>query len=768
MATHFGLSQRGFASTILLGLAAWAPAISAATFTVGPLAQGCTQSTVEEAVAATEGNPGPDIIRVTRSTTYTQQAISFSVTQEVTITGGFADCTTNVEDADFTTLDGSGGAQATVMTITADIGSIIHLRKLLITGGDVTSSSIAGGGIYYTGKGLLDIANSSISNNTGAFGGGINVGGTDDAAELDIGPNTTLYGNTAHYNGGGLFSNNIKTAIHGDDIVIDFNTATGITSGASNSGGYGGGIHIRACDRNSTVYIGSPGAGIGLGVVYSNSARYGGGVSIEGAQGCSSEGDAELRMYSIDPTRRTTIQANQASIAGGGVYTAPNNDWHNHADAYFWNVSIIGNTAPNASALFLGADGDFQGFGFQSIAIFNSDGAPAGAIACDAGRDCGEIRGNISSSGQVIDGEQFDSLSLARISVTANQGTELIRLHDVSIGSSLIAGNTSSARLIEAHRLIVGGSTIAGNTVGGPHVLGIDTDGYASIDGTIIWQPGKPALHNDGDLPHVLDVLGNEISTLTGSGSARLITAEPRFVDPAHGDYSLTAASPAVDFAPASIWHGRDLFGHDRDIDLVFVPDAYGPEDLGAFERQTLHPLVLNSTFDANVNLWPEVALGASNWDGTQNIAGPTGSGALHVSVTGSSVTARKQCVHLPGPSIYTINGWGKSTGTITPGSYVRLAWEYRSAGSETCTGTVTSSGSLLLANHGTWHKPSTPAAIEASDFAWTTDSSILVYLIVEDGGGIGAQSKAPTANLNAWFDGIEILNDRIFANGFQ
>ncbi|MEO8460014.1 MAG: hypothetical protein ABI451_05755, partial [Dokdonella sp.] len=190
--------------------------------------------------------------------------------------------------------------------------------------------------------------------------------------------------------------------------------------------------------------------------------------------------------------------------------------------------------------------------------------------------------------------------------------------------------------------------------------------------------------------------------------------------------------------------------------------------DIGAIERQTLQPLVLNSSFDANVNIWPEVTVGASTWDSTQNAAGPTGSGALHVSVTSSSVTARKQCVHLPGPAIYALNGWGKSTGTITPGSYVRLGWEYRSAGSETCTGPVTASGSLLLATNGTWRKPTTAAAIEASNFAWTTDSSVLVYLVVEDGGGIGGQPEAPTANLNAWFDGIEVLNDRIFANGFQ
>ncbi|MEO5625272.1 MAG: hypothetical protein ABIQ70_04615, partial [Dokdonella sp.] len=117
-----------------------------------------------------------------------------------------------------------------------------------------------------------------------------------------------------------------------------------------------------------------------------------------------------------------------------------------------------------------------------------------------------------------------------------------------------------------------------------------------------------------------------------------------------------------------------------------------------------------------------------------------------------------------------TLNGWGKSTGTITAGSSVILGWEYRSAGSETCTGTVNASGSLLLANHSTWRKPPTPATIEVSNFAWTTDSSIIVYLVVDDGGGIGGQVQAPNATLDGWFDGItlDVTTDLIFRDGFD
>ncbi|MEO7916660.1 MAG: hypothetical protein ABIR16_03370, partial [Dokdonella sp.] len=482
---------------------------------------------------------------------------------------------------------------------------------------------------------------------------------------------------------------------------------------------------------------------------------------------------ARLNMFSTNAAQLTKIQANSASIAGGGIYLSP---YHNSVDggtdtdAYFWNSSIVENVAPEASALYLGSYTTTLMNNTYSLVRFNYGAAPSGAVGCGVDSNCGSISGNVSSSGRVIYGETRNVLSLYRMEVANNQGSELIRLEFVDLYHSLFFGNVSTLRLIESNRLNMAGATFAGNMIGGAQVLGINTNGFTSIDDTIIWQPGKLALHNDGSAPHVLDVLSNDISTLTGSGSARLAVAEPRFVDPAHSDFSLTAASPAVDFAPAMAGDDPDLIGHNRDVDLALVDNNYGPRDLGALERQTVQPLVLNSTFNANLNIWPEVTAGISTWDSTQNAPGTTAGGALHVLTTGSSLSARKQCVHLPGPGTYTLNGWGKSTGTFTPGSYVSLGWEYRSAGSETCTGTVTTSGKLLLATSSTWNRPATPATINVSNFAWTTDSSILVYLIVEDGPGSGVAPEAPTATLNGWFDAItlDVLSDRIFANQFD
>lgn len=783
-----GRTSASFLFATLAWMAASVAPVHALTYTVGS-GSGCTHATVAAALASAQASSGADTIRITRSGSYTQQAISFTTDQEVTLTGGYADCVTQTEDSTQTTIDGSGGAPATVLTINGGTGSVVRLRKLQIRGGDVAANSIAGGGIYYTGNGLLDIADSSINENTGAYGGGINAGGTNTEGELDIGPNTTLFGNTALYNGGGIFSNNIETAIRGDNIWIDFNTATGVNvGGGSISGGYGGGIHIRACVFNSIVYLGSPGVG-SAGVVYSNSARYGGGVALQGADGCDHDKRAELRMYSVDAARLTKIQANQASVAGGGVYMQPFNAFNSSqptsTGAYFWNASIEDNSAPDASALYLGSD-SFDLLGSYGSAWFNAGSAPEGTIFCPAGTFCGRISGNISdSSGRVIAGEESNELLLYNMVLNGNVGSELIRLDRPVINDSLLVRNTVSGRLIQARRVSINDSTIADNVIGGAQTLA-SGDGGTDLHNLIIWQPGKPVLTHSSPLQpgNVTYVLANEAASLQASGSIGLSVADPRFVDAAHSDYSLTIASPAVDYAPAVAGDDYDLVQHRRDLDIAIAPDNYGPRDLGAFEREFVQPLVRNSNFDANLYLWSDLAPGASSWDPSQNAAGPAGSGSMLVNLatTATNVSARVQCVHLPGPGDYVLNGYGKSTGNgLTPGDNVKLFWEYRSAGSEACTGSVTRSGSLLLANSSAWQRPVTGAHIVVSNFEWTTDSSVAIYSIVEEDGGIGGAPGGAGTNadvtdasagstLKGWFDGItlELNADVIFENGFE
>ena len=733
---------------------------SANIYTVGD--NTCNYTTIAGALAAAQTHPGADTIRLTRSAGYTAQAISFSTTQELTITGGFANCTTTTEDSVYTILNGAGAPAASVITINGDTGSLVRLRKLTIKNGDVASTGIAGGGIQYTGKGKLDIADSLIQNNTGAYGGGINAGGTSDAAELDIGPNTSITGNVAIYNGGGIYSNNIETALRGDSIGVYSNEATGLAG----AGGYGGGIHIRACALISAVYLGSPGLGGNLGVVSNNTAVYGGGVAIETPSGCSKA--ADLRMYST-AAGLTSLKGNIASTSGGGVYISRGGGT---ADVYVRNASIQNNTAPIASALYLGSNGTAQFNGVSGI-YFGDDIA-----TCAAGVPCGSISGNISANGQVIYGQTNNTLDLNNVEVTGNKGTELIRLNELKIHNTLIADNMSTNRLLETHLGQIGLSTITGNQVGGSEVIGVNTGGTFSMYGSVTWQPGKTILHDDGALPVVSYVVTNELASFSGPNSLRNLVANPRLIDPfPGGDYRPTAGSPVIDYAIGGNLL-NDLLGLPRDVDLEIVADAYGNRDVGAYERQALQPLVENGDFPGNVRVWTIFNGAVASYDSTQNAPGSVG-GSMHIKQTTSNpdVLGAAQCIHLPGPGDYSLTGSGKvaSGGTAINTHYATVGWELRLAGSETCTGNPDLYGDKVVASTGnTWNRPTTPAHIVVTAQQWTSDTSVLVYLKINEGGGIGGiNAPSGTTLKEGWIDRVTLtvedpVSDRIFSDGFD
>jgi hypothetical protein len=244
---------------------------------------------------------------------------------------------------------------------------------------------------------------------------------------------------------------------------------------------------------------------------------------------------------------------------------------------------------------------------------------------------------------------------------------------------------------------------------------------------------------------------------------------DPRFVDPQHGDFSLRAGSPAVDFTTTVGGDNFDLYSNPRDVKLPVVANLF-PRDLGAIERQTLQPLVLNSNFDADLRLWNVANAGATSWDTSKNVTGAPGSGSAHVTapsaVIGTQTGGIVQCVHLPGPGIYALNGWGHGTGTaVTAGDIAELYWEYRKSGGENCTsGAPNATGTLTLSNGNSWSKPATPATIEVTEQDWTYTSSIAVTLVAVENGSGGA----PT---NAWFDGVTLAiegEDTIFSGSFE
>ncbi|MBN8482184.1 MAG: hypothetical protein J0L88_11410 [Xanthomonadales bacterium] len=759
--------------------------VSAATFTVGPGGD-CTHPTLQAALDSAAANSGADEVRIVRTATWTGIQVSTDTNQDVTIVGGWTACSSQ-QPTGKTTLDGTGGQARSVVALRGN--GNFTLRNLEITGGDQAGDD-DGGGVHFQGGGILRIEDSEIAGNEAEDGGGIYAQGTTTTAELIIGANVSIAFNVARRNGGGVVAQNLEMTMIAPGSVLWFNTA----------GGRGGGLLVASGDFPSYAYIGSSGIG-DTGPVYSNQAAIGGGIAVVGGE--NSGRRAQVQVFSITSAAPVRIRGNSASQRGGGIDLQPDGDvFSGNADAIatLRHAALEENTAPVGAAINL----SYDNFGPIDIDViggrvdFNLDGAgvplhPA-AAACPFGAPCGFIRNNSTgnTTGAVVHQSNGAYFHGSRIAIEGNQGGWLMyvsggHFHDLKLDNSLIAGNTVQNALIrddqnfgayEWRLVVLDYLTITGNTIGANGVLSINED--MLFTRSLIDQPGKALFATDvGSTGGIHDIEYVIANTTTAPGGTTL--AAPRFVDPANGDYMPRAGSRAVDYAPPLAAYPVDLYSHTRTIDLPVKPNALGASDVGALEREYLQPLVLNSTFDTDLNLW--VAPGSA-WDGTQNITGPTGSGSLRgmAAVDAARSIVGKQCIHLPGPGIYSLNGWGRVTATppFTPPNRVWLDWELRWGVSQDdgCNNAATiQTGSLQLASGNTWRKPMLPVTIDAT-FASGAFATLTVYLVVENGSPIAPGPNGtvtPAAVLgggpDGWFDGITLetgFDDTIFRDGFE
>lgn len=751
-----------------------APAL-AVTYSVGSGA-GCTHATIQAAIDTAASSAGTDTIHLTNGS-FAQQALGIS-SQGVSIVGGFDTCTTPVATG-VTEINGAGGAANSVITITGN-SSPVTLARLKITGGDETTDG-DGGGIDVSGPSVVTLTDVEISGNTAQDGGGIAI---RNAASVTLGPNVTIVNNTATGSGGGISVDFATLKAEADGILIAFNHAPN---------GYGGGLYV-SYSRN--VDIGSPG-GLGLPVIYFNDAEYGGGIAVRA--GTLSALPALVRLYSTDPTRPVRISANSASKTGGGVYLRPyfNVDLNNATSTLCASdFRIDDNDAVQGSAIY--ADSDYSlANDLRSTEVFlNAPTSCAGIAArppsarsCIGQPDCNLIDNNYASgdatpaNGATILLQNAGYLDARNLTLRDNVGGHAFRAFgDADDGTGrraavLLRGCAIFDNMYSLEALRFEGDrvsslleqcTVAGNTVGGAALIrfGGASETALTLSRSILWQPGTPL--RGGTMPGALSVNGIVASALTTlPGATDAIVADPRFVG--NGDYRLRAASPAVDFATGPA--GTDLDGRPRNRDLDPKPNFLGTTDLGAWERQTLLPLLFNTEFDSNADAWTAITPGVASWDPTQNVVGATGSGAAKVTQAGTPNLQRvygySQCIHVPGPGLYALNGWGRAgAGGIGNRDYVYLNWEFRGNGGESCTsGIVDAGGDHFLSNSSNWTRPANPGLIDVPQSTWTVDSSITVTMVVVE---FGVTSPPTTIG---WVDGVTlepVVDDTIFRNGFD
>ena len=775
---------------LCLGVAAVPEWVEAANYYVGGDLS-CTHSSVQAAINAAEANPGADTIYIARSASWTQQALTVSTSQELDLEGGYETCGNFAGDGTFTVLDGAGGSAAPVLQITGNTGSIIRLRYLRLSNGDPSGSN-NGGGINYSGNGSLQIGNSAISNNRAFKGGGIYANGTGSAAELLLFANVTVAGNVARGDGGGVFVNGMTFSMQSPNSII----ANNVAEGQPGTTGYGGGLAVRSSSgRMAIAYIGSGGVGT-LGAIYGNQARYGGGVAVSGGDGA--DADAELQLFTVEADKPAAIRGNFASVGGGGIYLWPDQSafTSSNADAYLWNAEITGNAAPEGAAAYL--DNSTNGLDSNASVLSANAVRPAGALACPSNAFCGRISGNIAedAGGNLTQGAivyltdtcifalgnsaSRGSYKSSGIALDLNSGGRLFNAtgaefdgYGVVLIGALIADNETSLELMRAggnSEIEIEDSTISNNSIGATNVLAVG-GGNLQFRRSVLWQPGKTSTTPpvSAGNPSVEWSIASEAASL--GGGPGVVVAAPRFIDPPRGDYRLRAASPAIDYAPPIVGDDRDAFNLPRDqrLDAVPRPVPERARDAGAFERQSLQPLVLNADFAGDLNIWKYLAGDPTVYDPTDNAPNSlAGTGSARISGTSSAprLDGSFQCIHLPGPGRYRLNGWAHSSGTPLTRNATVLFWEYRANGGEGCiNGAVTLVGQHFLNGLGIWAQPTEAATIDVPESEWNSNSSISILMSV--------LANSTNNQFNGWFDDISLIlesngNDRIFADGFD
>jgi predicted outer membrane repeat protein len=614
-----------------------------------PCDYGTLQSALDAAYTHANNDPGDPVeVWLTRyNITFYDESGYLHVPPgaDITLRGGYSDCE-GTFDGVHTPIDGHNGyssATGPVLGITVDSGGAARLGALDLGSG----INDFGGGIQFYGDGVLEISDTLINNNTavnsgggiyangphpiislygnvhirqnqgGTFGGGVAVagGGALYVTASDISNNTAIYGGGIQFN----VSANSTLSLGSDTTVlyntgllggggvdlwgpatlyavsprtlIGYNHAPG--SGASNNGN-GGGIELYG---QASAVIGSSGYP-GFGVLYGNDAAYGGGIAIIAAADTTSA--TATRVFTTDPAYPVLISNNVAAYAGGAIYVK---NWSIPAPRLcLADFRINGNSAVSGAAIYAeGADAESDAaivslnYNAADSAFCGSELGVLGAQHCADGVACNEISGNVSQQpdstptfGSVVYG-RYAHLDADRLVMRGNTGGELIRTEDshANLYDCLFADNAMhGAALLDqalSGYLTVVDCTIANNALDSG-LPAIYADSQIGLYRSIIAQPGRLTLGTSGAGTTRIGeyVLSNDISTLPGfAGSTQ---GTPLFADAAAGNYRLLATSPGVDYAP--VVGGLDLDRQPRDVDLSAILDAFGPRDIGAYERQ--------------------------------------------------------------------------------------------------------------------------------------------------------------------------------------
>jgi len=456
------------------------------------------------------------------------------VTRGITITGGYTvtDWSNSYPLTRPTVLDAEDVPRRRGVFVHCTSAATVTLEGLTIQRGYAQNAD--GGGVYIS-AGRVVLRNSRVlSSTTGLSGGGVAVSGGTVVIRDSI-----VRGNSASVSGGGVFVSDGTVTLVGSTIEGNWAIYNGggvyVSGGAVTLSGStvrdnpfsysGGGVSVSGgtVTMNGNTLEGNSALNSGGGVHV-----YGGAVTIGGntIRGNSAPygGGVWLYVYASPAMLDgNTIWDNQATYNGGGVYVRGG------------TVAMTGNTILSNAVTYDGSDGG-------GLYVYNGEVALEGNwvlsnTSCASGGGIAIRRGTVNGQNDVIarNGSTWEGVYLAGGTLVARHWT---LADNGNYGLTTNGGEASLTNTVVASHAIAG--------LWGPDIV---------AGRTLFFGNGVPC---DGG------------ATCTGN-----LYGDPRFVDPAAGDYHIGPGSAAIDQA-------LDV-GLSTDVDGQSRPLCFGT-DLGADE----------------------------------------------------------------------------------------------------------------------------------------------------------------------------------------
>ncbi|MBX3698331.1 MAG: hypothetical protein KF811_10980 [Dokdonella sp.] len=556
-------------------------------YTVGTSAS-CDFSSLQDAInAAPTGFDDQTEIRLSRD--LANQTLN-SVDRNLTIDGSWPSCTSTLPQAGLLHTVAGNGAD-TVMRFNASMGlRIVELRSVIVRGGGANDAlNDRGGGLRIDGQSSVYVEDSRIADNESILGGGAYLNGPQTRLTLDEG---TILGSVESLS---LAANRavevFPASAQGGGIWCGGGGTVAIIDGRlrnNTSEGDGGGLHANDCTvviQPRTAFVGNAD---GFVTFFQNvAAGNGGGLYLDNGSSLNWLSLPVDRFAGRATGNRATGRGGAVFMTGGSSFTG---NWirfeDNRADGRGGALAIQGDSVLSL----LGAD-DFHCtfatcpgvFGTRGITEGENATLIGGAVYVDSGGlanlQQAHLYDNFANNGSAVHVSGSTSAAILTSDLIARN-----ILYGVGNGTSTIE-LTSSASAVLRHVTMSGNFRVS-DQFPGLELAASSIRANGNLGAVVI---RNSLLYDDAT------VLLRLLAGATASGSCVLghentsfppaTVLDPLYVDTTGNapDYSLQAASPAIDRCGSSGLDVNDLFGSTRPFDDP-RPDVAGPFDAGAIE----------------------------------------------------------------------------------------------------------------------------------------------------------------------------------------